>query len=144
MNRPMLAVTIVLAVALVAVAVWPPASRAAEEAQPDPSVTAVMRIDMAPVLEQLAAMRQEVAQMREAVLVMQKSAEEVQIMSVESVGLLHKLSPERWDYKLVRKINERDAQAEGEKGWEMVTVTPQGWMFFRRPVVEEENLEKLK
>ena len=135
-NKPLIALVAVIAIAATGILLHARSSGAAEPPD-EPNVNAVAVIDMTPIVDQLQAMQQEVASMRESMDAMQESLQEAQIMQMEAVAQLKRLTPSRWDYKILRVLTENAAKAEGEKGWEMVATTPQGWIFFRKPIAEE-------
>ena len=144
MKKLLVAVAAVAGLALT-VAVFQPRTSRAADADDDQNIVGVMRVDMAPIVSQIQALRQEVAAMRQSVEILQKALADSQAQQADMVQAIKNLSPMGWDYKLLRIINEKESQLLGLQGWQMVAVTPQGWVFFRRPLqIVPEDLRELR
>jgi peptidoglycan hydrolase CwlO-like protein len=151
MNKTLFAAVAVVAIALAVVALQPFALRAAEDpaAQPDAqdeanTVGAVMRIDLGPVVTQIQALQKELSTMKKSMEDMQKAFVESQAKQADIAAAMNRLAPRRWDYKVLRTLNDSAVKAEGIDGWELVAITPQGWIFFRRPLLAVEEGGEVK
>jgi len=136
MNKPLLALAVVAAAVAACVVLLSPSSVAQDE-EDIPSVNAIMQMDVTPLIEQMRALELEVAAMRDSMSAMQKALEEGQIMQLEMVQLLNRLTPERWDYKIVHSRSEKALETAGQAGWELVTISNEDWLYFRRPARAE-------
>ena len=144
MNKALLAAGALVVFAGALAALSPLSLRAAEPDDEPHIVDAVMRVDLAPVVAQIQALHAEVASLKASIEAMQKAAEASKEHQDELLSALRRLAPVQWDYKILHIINEDAAKREGLAGWEMVTITPQGWIFMKRPLLGVERLPELR
>ena len=111
-----------------------PADTCAADAGDDAVVGAVMQIDFAPVVKQMRAMQEDIAALKDSLAAMNKATQEATASQVLMLDAVKTLAPEKWEYKIIRTQNERAVQAPGEEGWEMVAITREGWVWFKRPM----------
>ena len=137
MNKMLFVVAAVVVIAIGVLALRPPNTCAAED--DDATVGAVMRVDLSPIVKRMEAMQAEVASLKESMAAMQKALEDTRASQILMLDAVSRLSPRRWEYKIVRTLNENAALAVGQEGWEMVAISQQGWVYFKRPLLGGER-----
>jgi len=139
MNKMLFGIAAVVVIALGVLALRPPATCAAEDEDDDATIGAVMRVDLSPIVTRMEAMQAEVASLKESMAAMKKALEDTRASQILMLDAVSKLSPQRWEYKIVRTLNENAALAVGQDGWEMVAISQQGWVYFKRPLLGAER-----
>jgi len=153
--KRMAAIVAIAAAAAAVLLVATPMSPA-QEAQPQPAQsTLVATIDLSPIQTQLAALRAEVAALRQAVTDPKGLREEVAQAAAATkaldarVGALAELVKAQgeamrpalvaldpstpWEYMVLRTRSESVANRLGRDGWYLVTAS-NDWLYFRRPL----------
>ena len=138
MNKMLFVVAAVVVIAIGVLTLRPPNTCAAEN-DDDAVVGGIMRVDLSPIVTRMEAMQAEVASLKESMAAMQKALEDSRASQILMLDAVSKLSPQRWEYKIVRTLNENAALAVGQDGWEMVAISQQGWVYFKRPLLGGER-----
>ncbi len=138
MNKVLFGIAAVVVIAFGVLALRPPNTCAAED-DDDATVGAVMRVDLSPIVTRMEAMQAEVASLKESMAAMKKALEDSRASQILMLDAVSRLSPQRWEYKIVRTLNENAALAVGQDGWEMVAISQQGWVYFKRPLLGGER-----